>query len=152
MERPTEPSTLPAMIDAQSRGRRDLLESLAKAGAAVLLTPMIAAAAEPFASERSMPANGTVLEQDLPPVSLDGWKMTALEITYAPGQVGKPHMHIGFVFGYVLDGELRFKVDGGEETTYHTGQMSTRSPAARIASPPTRAPRSLPLPGDGLRR
>jgi quercetin dioxygenase-like cupin family protein len=110
--------------------RRDALESLAKAGAAVLLTPMLAAAAQPFATQHATSFDGPVLEQDLPPVSLDGWKMTALEITYAPGQVGKPHMHIGFVFGYVLEGELRFKVDGGEEATYHTGQMFYEKPGS----------------------
>ena len=86
--------------------RRDMLETLAKAGAAVLLTPLLASAA-PAAS------GGPILSQDLPPVSLYGWKMTALEITYAPGEVDRAHRHIGFVFGYVLEGDLRFKVDGG---------------------------------------
>ena len=103
--------------------RRDMLETLAKAGAAVLLTPMIAsAAALPAASA------GPIFSQELPPVSLDGWKMTALEITYAPGQVDRAHRHIGFVFGYVLEGDLRFKIDGGEETTYHTGQLFYEKP------------------------
>ena len=68
-------------------------------------------------------------------MSLDGWKMTALDITYAPGQVGRAHRHIGFVFGYVLEGDLRFKVDGGEETVYHAGQMFYEKPGASIACP-----------------
>jgi len=103
--------------------RRVALETLAKAGAAVLLTPMVAAA-------ESAPSTGPIFSQDLPPVSLDGWKMTALEITYAPGQVDRAHRHIGFVFGYVLEGDLRFKVDGGEETTYHAGQMFYEKPGS----------------------
>jgi quercetin dioxygenase-like cupin family protein len=82
--------------------RRAALESLAKAGAAVLLTPMLAAA------ENARPNAGPIFEQELPPVSLDGWKMTALEITYAPGEASRAHRHIGFVFGYVLEGDLRF--------------------------------------------
>jgi quercetin dioxygenase-like cupin family protein len=102
--------------------RRAALESLAKAGAAGLLTPMLAAA------ENARPNAGPIFEQELPPVSLDGWKMTALEITYAPGEASRAHRHIGFVFGYVLEGDLRFKVDGGEETTYHTGQMFYEKP------------------------
>jgi quercetin dioxygenase-like cupin family protein len=105
--------------------RRDLLETLAKAGAAVLLAPMVAAAAEPAAQGK-----GPLFVQDLPPVSLDGWKMTALEITYAPGQMGEPHRHPGFVFGYVLEGDFRFKVDGGEETVYHAGQMFYEKPGS----------------------
>lgn len=119
-----------AMTHESPLSRRVLLDSLAKAGAAVILTPMIAAAAQPFESQRGMQPDGPLLEQDLPPVSLDGWKMTALEITYAPGQVGRAHKHIGFVFGYVLEGELRFKVDGGEETVYHTGQMFYEKPGS----------------------
>ena len=110
------------MTATLSVSRRAALESLAKAGAAVLLTPMLAAA------EEAQPKAGPIFEQELPPVSLEGWKMTALEITYAPGQVDRAHRHIGFVFGYVLEGDLRFKVDGGEETTYHTGQMFYEKP------------------------
>jgi quercetin dioxygenase-like cupin family protein len=105
--------------------RRDMLQTLAKAGAAVMLTPMLASAASPPVAAA---ASGPIFTQDLPPVSLDGWRMTALEITYAPGEVDRAHRHIGFVFGYVLEGELRFKADGGEETTYHVGQMFYEKP------------------------
>ena len=111
------------MSTATTVTRRDLLETLAKAGAAVLLAPMLAGAASPVAQGRS-----PVLVQDLPPVSLDGWRMTALEITYAPGEVDRAHRHIGFVFGYVLEGDLRFKADGGDETVYRTGQMFYEKP------------------------
>jgi quercetin dioxygenase-like cupin family protein len=111
------------MTSTLSVSRRLALENLAKAGAAMLLTPLIAAAESP-------PCKGPTFTQDLPPVSLDGWKMTALEITYAPGQVDRAHRHPGFVFGYVLEGELRFKVDGGEETTYHAGQMFYEKPGS----------------------
>ena len=113
------------MMTSTPVSRRDLLETLAKAGAAVLFAPMVAAAAEPVAQGKS-----PILVQDLPPVSLDGWKMTALEISYAPGEVDRAHRHIGFVFGYVLEGDLRFKVDGGEETVYHAGQMFYEKPGS----------------------
>ena len=106
--------------------RRDVIESLAKAAAAILLAPMVASAATPAAvNARSA---GPIFTQELPPVSLDGWKMTALEITYAAGQIDRAHRHIGFVFGYVLEGALRFKADGGDETTYHVGQMFYEPP------------------------
>jgi quercetin dioxygenase-like cupin family protein len=89
----------------------------------VSLAPALAAAAEPAAQ-----GNAPVFVQDLPPVSLDGWKMTALEIKYAPGEVEHAHRHIGFVFGHVLEEDLRFKADGGNETVYHTGQMFYEKP------------------------
>jgi quercetin dioxygenase-like cupin family protein len=111
------------MTTTLSVSRRAALETLAKAGAAVLLTPMLAAA-------EAAPSAGPILTQELPPVTLDGWKMTALEITYAPGQVDRAHKHPGFVFGYVLEGDLRFKVDGGEETIYHAGQMFYEKPGS----------------------
>ena len=111
------------MTTTLSVSRRAALETLAKAGAAVFLTPMLAAA-------EAASSAGPILTQELPPVSLDGWKMTALEITYAPGQVDRAHKHPGFVFGYVLEGDLRFKVDGGEETIYHAGQMFYEKPGS----------------------
>ncbi|MEP7064913.1 MAG: cupin domain-containing protein [Gemmatimonadota bacterium] len=110
------------MITTHPVSRRAALETLAKSGAAVLLTPTLASVVA------LAPSAGPIFEQELPPVSLDGWKMTALEITYAPGEVDRAHRHIGFVFGYVLEGELRFKIDGGQETTYHAGQMFYEKP------------------------
>jgi quercetin dioxygenase-like cupin family protein len=101
--------------------RRVLLDTLAKAGAAVALSPMLAQA--------SAPAK-TVLTQALPSVSLTDWAMTAVEVTYAPGEVDRPHRHPGFVFGYVLDGVLRFQVDGQPETTYRAGQMFYEAPGS----------------------
>jgi quercetin dioxygenase-like cupin family protein len=113
------------MTTATPVTRRNVLETLAKSGAAVLLAPMLASAAAP-ASQGKAP----IFVQELPPVSLDGWKMTALEITYGPGQGSDAHRHLGFVFGYVLEGALRFKVDGGEETVYHAGQMFYEKPGS----------------------
>jgi quercetin dioxygenase-like cupin family protein len=103
--------------------RRSVLETIATAGVGVLLAPVLAAAAERAESDVK-----PVLVQELPPVSVNGWKMTAVEVTYAPGQVDRAHRHPGFTFGYVLDGELRFKVDGGEETIYRAGQMFYEKP------------------------
>ena len=101
--------------------RRVLLDTLAKAGAAVALSPMLARAGAPAK---------TVLTQALPSVSLTDWAMTAVEVTYAPGEVDRPHRHPGFVFGYVLDGVLRFQVDGQPETTYRAGQMFYEAPGS----------------------
>jgi quercetin dioxygenase-like cupin family protein len=105
--------------------RRAMLESVAAAGASALLAPVLAAAAEP-AARRTVP----VFTQELPPLSLNGWQMTAVEITYAPGQSSAAHKHPGFVFAYVIEGDLRIKLDGGTETTYHAGQMFYEQPGS----------------------
>jgi quercetin dioxygenase-like cupin family protein len=75
-------------------------------------------------------ADKTVLEQELPHLTLDNWKMTAIDVTYAPGEMDPPHRHPGFVFGYVVEGSLRFQIDGGQATTYHAGQMFYEPPGS----------------------
>lgn len=39
-------------------------------------------------------------------------KCSTLEVTYAPGESSAPHRHPGAVYGYILEGELEFKVEG----------------------------------------
>src|SRR5208283_4434877 len=69
-----------------------------------------------------------VLEQALPTLTLNDWKLTALEVTYAPGEVDPPHKHPGFVFGYVIAGALRFQLDGQKEVIFQPGQMFYEAP------------------------
>jgi len=71
-----------------------------------------------------------VLQQSLPPVSLDGWNATAVEVSYPPGGASKPHRHPGFVLGYVLEGEVRFQLKGEKEVTYRAGQMFYEPPGS----------------------
>ena len=84
-----------ALLPARPMNRRDLLDTLAKAG-------LVAA--------------------------LPNWKLTAVEVTYEPGEVDTPHKHPGFVFGYVIAGTLRFQVDGQPETTFRAGEMFYEAP------------------------
>ncbi len=44
-------------------------------------------------------------QRPTPAVNLDGWQMTASEVSYAPGQMSGRHRHPGFVIGYVLEGQ-----------------------------------------------
>jgi len=75
-------------------------------------------------------ARPPVFLQDLPPVALDNWTVTAVEVIQEPGAASKPHSHPGFVLGYVLEGELRFQLKGQEERTYRTGEMFYEPPGA----------------------
>ena len=128
--------------------RRAVLETIATAGAGALFAPLLAAAAEHAGTDVT-----PVLTQDLPALSLDGWSMSAVEVSYAPGQVDRAHTHSGFVFGYVLEGDLRFKVDGGAETVYHAGQNVLREARQRAPCLCEREHhRAVPLPRNGLRR
>ena len=70
---------------------------------------------------------GPVFKHDLPNVSLDGWEVTMSHVNYAPGRVGQPHQHQGFLFAYVLEGEVVAQVLGAgvsdEVKTYKPGEV-----------------------------
>jgi quercetin dioxygenase-like cupin family protein len=74
--------------------------------------------------------DNTVFEHDLPNVTLDGWQVNVSAITLAPGSVGSPHRHPGFVLVYVLEGQVVTKISGQQEVTYSAGQMFYEQPGS----------------------
>jgi quercetin dioxygenase-like cupin family protein len=62
-------------------------------------------------------------QRPAPAVNLDGWQMTATEVTYPPGESSGRHRHPGFVIGYVLEGQYRFAVNGHTPAVLSSGQM-----------------------------
>ena len=62
-------------------------------------------------------------QRDAPAVNLEGWQMTASEVSYAPGQMSGRHRHPGFVVGYVLEGQYQFAVNDNPPATLGVGQM-----------------------------
>jgi quercetin dioxygenase-like cupin family protein len=72
-----------------------------------------------------------VFKQALPNLTMDDWEVTVSHVDYAPGRVGAPHHHAGFVLAYVLEGAIVTKISGqGEERTYVAGQMFYEQPGA----------------------
>jgi quercetin dioxygenase-like cupin family protein len=72
------------------------------------------------------PANASraVATKDAPAVNLDGWQMTATEITIPAGAPpGRKHRHPGFVMGYVLEGQYSFAVNDQAPKVFNAGQM-----------------------------
>src|SRR6476659_2998353 len=49
-------------------------------------------------------------------------KVTFVEVTYEPGQAGKPHRHPGPVFGYVLEGEFEWAINDQPAKVLKTGE------------------------------
>jgi len=74
------------------------------------------------------PTSKVVVQRDTPAVNLEGWQLTATEVTYGPGESAGRHRHPGFVCGYVLEGRYRFAVDGQPERTLSTGEMFFEQP------------------------
>jgi quercetin dioxygenase-like cupin family protein len=111
--------------------RRDVVASFALF--AELLASVRHAHAQPQAGTATPPASQVppVFKQDLPNVTMDDWEVTVSYVDYAPGRVGAPHRHPGFVLAYVLEGAVVAKISGqGEEKTYSTGQMFYEQPGA----------------------
>jgi quercetin dioxygenase-like cupin family protein len=73
---------------------------------------------------------GPVFKGDLPNLTMDGWEVTASYVDFAPGRVGNPHRHPGFVLVYVVEGAVVAKVSGQDERTYTAGQMFYEPPGS----------------------
>ena len=98
--------------------RREFLISSMTAMAASMMAAREAAPQQPAAAPRP-----PLAQRDAPAVTLEGWQMTANEVSYAPGQMSGRHRHPGFVIGYVLEGEYRFAVNDNPPATLNRGQM-----------------------------
>jgi quercetin dioxygenase-like cupin family protein len=98
--------------------RRSLMESVAG---------MVFLAAGRDGQGKPAPAR-PVFQSDLPEVTLKGWSVTAVEVTYQPGESSTAHRHPGITIAYVLEGEIRSKVGDQPEKTYGVGQMFIETP------------------------
>ena len=56
------------------------------------------------------------------------WSVTAVEVTYGPGEGSAAHRHPGITIAYVLEGEIRSKVADQPEKTYAAGEMFLETP------------------------
>ncbi|WP_266171877.1 cupin domain-containing protein [Dyella subtropica] len=64
-------------------------------------------------------------EHDLlaaPLTQAPGRELTALTVTYGPGQSTRPHHHGADAFVYVLSGRIRSQLEGGPERVYSPGE------------------------------
>lgn len=72
----------------------------------------------------------TISAYDLPPVSLKGWQATIRQLTFPPGLASPKHTHSGFVLGYVLEGKLRFHLEGEPERLLSARETFYEGPGA----------------------
>jgi quercetin dioxygenase-like cupin family protein len=80
------------------------------------------------ASAQTSNTRGVIFQHDLPPVNLVGWSVTAVEVSYGPGEQSAAHSHPGITIAYVLEGEIRSQVGDEPERTYTAGQMFFETP------------------------
>ena len=109
--------------------RREFLAAGITMLAATLSERLAAGSTEPRVDgliSAQQPANASrpVATKDAPAVNLDGWQMTATEITIPAGAPpGRKHRHPGFVIGYVLEGQYSFAVNDQTPKVFTAGQM-----------------------------
>src|SRR5262245_32164525 len=97
--------------------------ALTLAAAALVLLPALASAHDDKVSQ--------AYTGKLP--NVPGKSLTAVVVDYAPGAASKPHNHAksGFVFAYVLQGQIRSQVEGEPVKVYKAGEHWTEGPGAR---------------------
>jgi len=111
--------------------RRDAVASLALLAQSLAVSQSAAGQTQTASAGGSTSPRPPVFQHDLPNVVLDDWEVTVNFVDYAPGHVGAPHRHAGFVLVYVLEGTVVARISGqGEEKTYTVGQMFYEQPGA----------------------
>ena len=110
--------------------RRDFIGAAMAFMSAALSERLIASSDEPRvewvegSQQPAANANRAVATKDAPAINLEGWQMTASEITIPGGAPpGRKHRHPGFVIGYVLDGQYSFAVNDQPPKVVNAGQM-----------------------------
>jgi quercetin dioxygenase-like cupin family protein len=97
---------------------------------AVSLAAILGAAAPvPASSQQPAPATKvtTVMKQALP--EIPGREVIVITLDIPPGAASPPHRHPGHhVFGYVLEGSYKIKLDQGQETVLTKGQTFHEAP------------------------
>jgi quercetin dioxygenase-like cupin family protein len=65
----------------------------------------------------------TSLQEAKPPFIPDGAEVMTAVIEFPPGDPGTPpHRHFGPVFGYILEGEMLFELEGEPERVLRAGE------------------------------
>jgi len=95
------------------------------AAAAAFVAASVGARVEAHGDAQT-PAAGSrpVATKDTPAINLEGWQMTATEVTIPAGAPpGRKHRHPGFVIGYVLQGKYNFAVNDQPLKVISAGEM-----------------------------
>jgi quercetin dioxygenase-like cupin family protein len=79
-------------------------------------------------SQQAAGATKTVFKENLPDLTLNRWSVTAVEVSYGPGESSPAHRHPGITIAYVLEGAIRSKVGDQPEKTYSAGEMFLETP------------------------
>ena len=87
-------------------------------------TILLAAGLKPR-NARAQPAGGRVREVGKQVLAgpFAGMEASLVEVSYPPGGRSAEHRHPGFIVGYVLEGRIRFAINGETPRVLGTGEM-----------------------------
>jgi quercetin dioxygenase-like cupin family protein len=118
------------MTETSENQRRHFLQRLM---AAALMTGVVSEGVN--AQQATNPAKSNnggrrTLRQRLP-AQFTGMDAAFAELTIQPGPaVSRPHMHSGFVLGYVIEGDYLFAINGETPRVVHAGEIFYEPPGA----------------------
>jgi quercetin dioxygenase-like cupin family protein len=94
------------------------------------IPPLIAGAIALGPAIAGAGTGATKFEHAIP--NLPGKSMVAVEVSFAPGEVSRPHHHArsAFIYAYVLAGTIRSQVEGEPAHDYHAGDSWYEPPGA----------------------
>lgn len=100
-----------------------------------LITAAVAAVTLSLAGSLPVYAHdaGTVTPNFAAPIpNIPGKSLIAVEVEFAPGQVGDPHMHAksAFIYAHVVSGAIESKVDNEQARIYRAGESWSERPGA----------------------
>lgn len=100
--------------------------------AVVALAVVALAGLAPAGRAASAPDGQIVPVMSAPMPNLPGETMHSIVVAYPPGGKSGPHRHAGsgFIFAYVLSGEIRSAVEGETPRVYRAGESWTEPPGA----------------------
>jgi len=121
------------------------MRSFAPSLLSALTLSVTMSAAAPVMAQQAAPATTvtSLLKQVL--ADVPGREVMVITLDIPPGGGSAPHRHPGHhVFGYVLEGSYKLKLDQGEEKILTKGQTFYEAPGQLHAVPPTPARPSPP--------
>jgi len=92
----------------------------------ILITGAGGFAAAAILGAQGRGSSKAVFKHELPDLTMKGWSVTAVEVSYGPGDASASHSHPGITIAYVLEGEIRSKVGMGRSRLTRWGKCSWR--------------------------
>jgi len=130
MELKTEDRVTSDTNDTDRNGRRDFLNALVAAALMASVGSETVNAQQTSNAGQSIGSGPGARRQPLP-APFTGMDAAFASLTIRPGApASRPHMHSGFVLGYVIEGDYLFAINNETPRVVHAGEIFYEPPGA----------------------